>query len=333
MAEERDLDDQIDSDEELLNFELGDSSLSRDAGDEPDMDEEIIELVDLVERGSSEDITRELKAKEWAVPDTRRTGISRRKEDAAQKPDEIVEPELDFSDISLEPEMETSEDQEVGALSEDELTNMELKNLLKNDDGTSLDFTEEEDELEQSQIFGDEITDADLQALLSEAEEEDIEEDAADVERLKIVGEEEQDLELELFDETQLLNLGSALEEKIVEKEPTATVDREMEASRAGAKFEKEGALPSDVHPGGEKRVESEIPPVGSYEESGREETELLKEQVSAGLTEEKLEAIITGVVREVVEKVTRETMAEVAERMIGEAIETLKKSLEASEQ
>ncbi len=47
------------------------------------------------------------------------------------------------------------------------------------------------------------------------------------------------------------------------------------------------------------------------------------------GISEEKVEAIITKVVGDVVERVARETMAQVAENVINEAIEDLKKSLE----
>jgi hypothetical protein len=58
MAKDRGLDDQIENDEELLNFELDDLSFSDESIDDPDMDEEIIELVDLVERGALQRISR-----------------------------------------------------------------------------------------------------------------------------------------------------------------------------------------------------------------------------------------------------------------------------------
>ncbi len=47
------------------------------------------------------------------------------------------------------------------------------------------------------------------------------------------------------------------------------------------------------------------------------------------GISEERIEAIITKVVGDVVERVTRETMTKVAEKVINEAIEDLKQSLE----
>ena len=47
------------------------------------------------------------------------------------------------------------------------------------------------------------------------------------------------------------------------------------------------------------------------------------------GISEEKIEAIVTRVVQDVVERVTRETVANVAEKVITEAIDALKQSLE----
>ncbi|RJR29888.1 MAG: hypothetical protein C4576_34455 [Desulfobacteraceae bacterium] len=57
--------------------------------------------------------------------------------------------------------------------------------------------------------------------------------------------------------------------------------------------------------------------------------TRIVQDQIeSVKVSEEKLEATVAKVVQDVVEKVARETMASVAERVIGEAIESLKKSL-----
>ncbi len=53
------------------------------------------------------------------------------------------------------------------------------------------------------------------------------------------------------------------------------------------------------------------------------------------GISEEKIEAIITkvvhDVVEDVVERVTRETMADIAEKVITEAIESLKQSIDSA--
>ena len=51
----------------------------------------------------------------------------------------------------------------------------------------------------------------------------------------------------------------------------------------------------------------------------------------SMGISEERIEEIITRVVQDVVERVARETMANVAEKLITEAIDELKASLEAA--
>jgi hypothetical protein len=60
---------------------------------------------------------------------------------------------------------------EKGAVPEEGMLDVDLKGLLDEDDGITLDFSAEED-LEVSEISEDEISDADLQALLSEAGEE-----------------------------------------------------------------------------------------------------------------------------------------------------------------
>lgn len=50
------------------------------------------------------------------------------------------------------------------------------------------------------------------------------------------------------------------------------------------------------------------------------------------GISEEKIEAIITRVVLNVMEKITKETIAPVVEKVISDAIEALKESLESSQ-
>ncbi len=66
------------------------------------------------------------------------------------------------------------------------------------------------------------------------------------------------------------------------------------------------------------------------FEKMLEEEPSVKKEaEEPLGISEEKIEAIITKVVGEVVERVARETMTKVAEKVINEAIEDLKKSLE----
>ena len=66
---------------------------------------------------------------------------------------------------------------------------------------------------------------------------------------------------------------------------------------------------------------ETEVPPIST------------EADVLAGMSEERVEAIITKVVQESVERVARETMVTVAEKLITEAIDALKQSLEAPSQ
>lgn len=323
----------MDTDEELLNFDLDDLSFSGDAVDDPDLDdEEVIELVDLVERGSSEDITRDLKVREWAA------GAQK---EASPKPGEIVldaddtgeneeEADLDLSDLSIELEMAAVGEKETAAVTDNEITEADLEGLLQEDDSITLDFSEEEG-AEGKEKLDDEITDADLQALLSEAEEQAAEEELSELEPLDIQAEEEQELELEPVDETQTLDVKPAGERGMIVEEPAVILEKEVED--LGVAAEREGqetvafALEDTELGALEEETVKEVGPEEAYEEP-----RIPVEERLAGVSEERLEEIITNVVRDVVERVARETMAEVAERMIGEAIATLKQSLEISE-
>jgi len=68
-----------------------------------------------------------------------------------------------------------------------------------------------------------------------------------------------------------------------------------------------------------------------SIEESQKDDlsTGSGQEQKLSGISEERIEALITKTVQDVVEKVARETMTNVAEKLINDAIEALKQTLE----
>ena len=339
MAKDQGLDDQIEDDEELLNFDLDDLSLSEDFGDDPDADEEVIELVDLVERGSSEDITRDLKAREWAAAGQKKEGSKTReitrKEIAGAEDEEDLD--LNLSDLSIELEIGTEREKAAPAVTEDEITEADLERLLQEDDSLTLEFSQEKP-LKPKEKKEDEITEADLQALLSESGEQALEEGASDLEPLDLSLEEDREFQLEPADETQSMDLEPAVEESFPGEEPTAMLAEEAEQLGAAAEH---GEAESDILTQGlqepeepeepEKPAETEVWPEFE-EEASPGETEAFGKETPAGISEERLEEIITNVVRDVVERVARETMAEVAERMIGEAIETLKQSLEVSE-
>ncbi len=74
-------------------------------------------------------------------------------------------------------------------------------------------------------------------------------------------------------------------------------------------------------------------------EDSGPDDFDMLMEEEkpaekgaageSIGISEERIEAIVTRVVGDVVERVTRETMTKVADKVIREAIDNLRQSLD----
>lgn len=355
MAKDRDLDEQIESDEELLNFDLDDLSLSEDGGDDSDTEEEIIELVDLVERGSSEDITTDLKVREWSASGSKqkpKTGeIALDNGDGAEDEEE---PDLDLSDLSIELEIGAGEEKPAASAAEDEITEADLEGLLEEDDSVTLDFSRGED-LEDKLKPEDEITDADLQALLAESGEQDLEEETPELEPLDLSSVQEEEMELEA-PELEPLDISPAQEEemeleppgempapdlKLAEEEgfvaekPSEMLAGEGEELGAGAEEEEEeeeeaGMFEEDLSSLPEEPAETEVLP-GLEREAAPGETDVFERGTLAGISEERIEEIITNVVKEVVERVARETMAEVAEKMIGEAIETLKQSLEVS--
>jgi len=339
MAKDRGLDDQIDSDEELLNFDLDDLSLSEDSEGDLGAEEEIIELVELVERGPSEDITRDLKIREWSAAGGKKPGQTERPS-AEAKPTAAAEeePELDLSDISLEMDAEPGGDKAAAMFSGDEITEADLEGLLQEEEGITLDLADEGLDLEEK--GGEEISEADLQALLAESGEQSVEEQAEEEAPLDLLGDEEvEEMDLERMEETQVLDLKPPMEESIVVEEPADILAKEVEELGAAAALEEEEAAAVEIVMPEEEEEEEEEAEVAAVSEDAErvvEEEETVEEETYAeealtGISEEKLEGIIRKVVGEVVERAARETMTEVAERMIGEAIDALRRDLEAS--
>jgi hypothetical protein len=334
MAKDKkpDLNDQVESDEELLNFDLDDLSLSEESDDDLETEEEIIELTDLVERGASEDITQDLKIEGWPsggkkaqrqkqaeIPSKDMAGMEAQEGDA----------ELDLSDISLEPGGGALPEEEAGVPSGDEITEADIEGLLREEEGITLDLTEEEPSVGAGSEG--EITDEDLQALLSETGEQELAMEGEE-ESLVILDQGLKPPDLESSEETQALHLEPGPEEPVVAEEPTIILEKEAEELGAAAALEEE-EIGLKVAASGEQepQEEAEAPKEMEREiEEGKEE--VFGRQAFAGISEERMEEIITNVVREVVERVARETMADVAERMIGEAIEALKQSIDSLE-
>jgi hypothetical protein len=126
------------------------------------------------------------------------------------------------------------------------------------------------------------------------------------------------------MEEVAFEDLGAALGKEAIEFEEAPSegpmdqeADRETGAVLGTVERPDEWEVPTD-----ERWVEEEPP------ESG-EGLMAPTESAHPGISEERLEAMITKVVEEVVERVARETMVSVAERLITGAIEALKRSQE----
>jgi len=307
--------EQLDSEDELLNFDLEEL-----ADDEGSSEDEVIELLELVEVDQDEDKTREFarksrlkeipalttsKASEPATP--REGAIS-----AAAKfsPEDEEETDLDLSDLTLDMEGETTRPaQSVG---EEEITESDLENLLKDASEEEITFDLSSDEEGGQTGKDEEVTDADLEALLQEATAEGLEEAKEDGEVLEIAAETQDVEEVQLEEETPSLTEIESVAESFEETQTQTELLVEDEARPA--------VLAGFVKP--------TMPEEPVQEEIAVEEPSVEK---AAGISEERLEQIISKVVQDVVERVARETMASVAERVIGQAIEALKASLENS--
>jgi hypothetical protein len=308
--------EQLDAEDELLNFDLEELS-----GEDASAEDEVIELLELVEADKDDDRTKELTLK------------NRNKEKPAVKPAKAVKPkavpveetppplpqkgltddegetELDLSDLTLDMDVETSRPaQTVG---EDEITEADLENLLQetSDEEISFDLSSEEGGQEGKD---EEVTDADLEALLQEATAEGIEETKEEAEVLEIVS------ETEAVEEVQ-----------IEEEEPSLTDIESVADSFEETQDVTEPLVEEETRPVAQAALEKPFLP----EEPVREETAVEEPSVQklTGISEERIEEIITKVVQDVVERVARETMASVAEKVIGQAIEALRASLENS--
>jgi hypothetical protein len=307
--------EQLDTEDELLNFDIEELS-----GDEAQAEDEVIDLVELIEADKDEERTRELpvksRVKEKPAAKTAKAAkaapVDEAKASVSGKalPEDEEETELDLSDLTLDMEVATT--RPVQSVGDDQITEADLEHLLQETSDEEISFDLSSGEEGDQGGKDEEVTDADLEALLQEATVEEIEEA------------EEEGKPLEVVTETE-----AAEEVQLEEEEPSLT-DIEF----AGESFEETQDVTEPV-------TEEEAPPPAR---AGAEEPIVLDEPVRedvasgepsveklTGISEERLEEIITKVVQDVVERVARETMANVAERVIGQAIEALKMSLESS--
>jgi hypothetical protein len=217
------------------------------------------------------------------------------------------ETELDLSDLTLDMDVETTRSPETAG--EGDLTEADLENLLQETSDEEITFELSSDEERDQGGREEEVADAELEALLQEATKIRKDEVKAGEEAPETFFElKEVLIEEEKSSLAKIEGAGDAFEETLVVKEALIE-EQASSASRIGTEkpLEPERLVPKETAP---EEPSAEMP---------------------IGISEERLEVIITKVVQDVVERVARQTMASVAERVIGQAIEALKVSLENS--
>jgi hypothetical protein len=331
---------QTESEEDLLDFDLDDLTSEDLVGGGDEGEAEIIELIDLVEKGdASPKESVETSAESAELDDLDAFAQDVKAEEAKPAP----EVDLDVSDITLEADAADQEEPDtdegpVGEMSADDaLEGLAVEGV---DDIESVSAEEPLEEKGSGTM--EFVADSDLEKLF------------------------EEELRAESADETESVETkeagpeaaaqaigGDDLAAMMDEKPPEVEELPPEDAVKAEESFQE---IVEEVELGEQPEEVAPEPPPVMPEEPAAEEDPLTMEEAPAvveeipsepapevltGLTEEKVEEILTRVVGDVVERVTRETVASVAERVtretvttvaervIGEAIEALKKSME----
>ena len=355
------------AEEELLDFdfdEFSEEDIQEISGGSPS-DEEIIELVDIVEKGEMiEDSDLALDGSDESP-----------EEDASQS----LEADLDSVLAGLEsPEVDIAEEGSKEEASESD----ELAELLGEDEDVegdldfALDDLEEslEEDVPQSAELGLDSVLAGLESPEVDIAEEGGKEEASESDELAELLDEEEVIEegLEVKEESDL-----ALDEldKGLEEEAPAGLETDLDSMLEGlessekadsefdflgtdlesapeaesledTEFDSEVSAEPEATEGEVKGPSPDVAPDAPLEDLSKVQPaaeEPINEEL-IGISEDRIEVIITRVVQDVVERVARETMATVAERVarettatiaekvITEAIDALKQSLESSQ-
>ena len=308
--------------EELLNFEFdelsekGESDVKGDSSD----DEEIIELIDIVEDeetledSESEEIARlldedESVQKELTLEPQENEVLDEKSEDLS----------LEFSDGLQDLDMTVGEDEEESAQIESaQAVEDEATESLHLD----LDSTLESFDIAEEEGLGPEMAEAGTEGVPAEAPSEQVD----SLETTEAFHSETPEPFIEDADE--------GIVEEGPEEEISLEFDEPSEAgSSLGTEEEQAVAMAAGAALAAELPEEDFSEILETTEEGPRFEEGMVAQppEGSIGISEERLEEIITKVVQDVVEKVARETMASVAERVITEAIDALKQSLEVA--
>ena len=317
MEKENDfLEGQTDSDEDLFDLSLDDlepDDLEQETVKE-DPDEDIIELMELVEKGENDldydngevaDIAEEDQPTEELLEDDM--------EEISDEESSLDPSDLDLSDMSLGPDLDLLDEEEVtGDDTAQESEDISFDNMLEEDTDQDMDLIidtpiEPEESLDDlaEEIDEDETVTNHVEEPEVEAEEGVIDKVGFDT----ILDDEKED------------DMDVTIQSPIDAHEPS---EPEEETPPEELDIEK---MEEDFPP--EDSGDEVIQDQGITPEEFEEEDIDLRGEGEIGISEEKIEEIVTRVVGDVVERVVRETMADVAEKVIREAIDALKQSLE----
>jgi hypothetical protein len=312
-----DLGDQVENEEELLNFDLDDISTEDLDKMNFDSDDEIIELTDLVEKGPDDEETRAMDGNWRGESEASETGpeidfstkeIAKAMDEAPGESPKHSEDEIDMSDISLELDVKDEgegEPEQKGF--EGEITAAELDSILEeNSLEPQIEMVEKP---AQETVQEEDISAPNLEGLFEESAQE---EGAVDL------GEEAEMEEPEISVEEQ--KAAEDFLESAREDDAAVALEPEEESEPEGETqaFIEMDDLPRSPEPEPEPDVADT-----AFETTTTSE--------SLGISEEKIEAVMTRVVEDVAERVIRQTVAEVTEKVLTEVIDALKKSLEST--
>ena len=309
-----------------------DETFGEDAITEEDLGLDSGELEQALEEKPSEgleaDLDTALEGMEAAEPDT----VEEAEAAEEFEPDEI---EALLDDEAFEDETTIDEISEAPSNEFDEALEAEVSDISEEDLDLALEGLEESDEgLVEAEVMVEEPEADELSQLLEV--EGSLEATEVTEEELDLgPGELEEALEDELAGGLES-DFDSSLEE--LESPELGAVESEIEETESESLLDEVALEDAPVEPEAPLEIASKLPQEGLSEDvTAREEGLESAEAVAApavegliGMSEEKIEAIVTNVVQDVVERVTRETMASVAEKVILEAIDALKQSLES---
>lgn len=386
-------DDQIDGDEDLLDISLDDlttDDLEKPAPEKPD--EEVIELIDLVEK-SDDDIDEEVIDFDDTKPLTTNKELIEKLKLAAAENKDNDEPEeigdtasisrsdLELGDITLETGVPNLNEgvEEDETVDTDTDIDLDISESVSDFDETA-DFMDGGlDKIQDTGDTGDILDDSDPEVIVANEDndldesieelfenDEEILEDTADNLNATIAK------PMDPEDTADKIKQDVAIEEKSIdiEDQPVEADTGQLNETVIGPLSDEEkspAALKGEGDVNGEPVDEAaQLSDINLQEEPPHEEkatesvadSALIVEDDSVAaekeksddtadatpdvsedaqhraepvvVSEEQIEAAVTKVVGEVVEKVAREVFVEVAEKIITEAIDGLKKSLEA---